>query len=83
MLQEVSVHQLGRLLPLHYRDSLDDVVVGEESQNGSFLLNIPDYYALVIRTGNDCLTIVRYSDTTDPALVTRPGAFAVPGLGIP
>jgi hypothetical protein len=59
VLQELGVHELGAGLALDQKYSLDDVIMGEESQHWRFLAHIPDDYALIIRPANEGLPVPR------------------------
>lgn len=57
MFQELCVHQLPTILALNQHDILDNILVGEESENRPLLLKIPQDDTLVIGAGGESFLI--------------------------
>ena len=81
--EELGVHELCADFALNEHDCFYDVVVSEKPEHGGFLVDIPHNYRLVIRPADNGLPVLGDSQTSDPILMTRVGAFTVAGADLP
>lgn len=81
--QKLTIHQLRAKLTLQEHNVFNDIFMGKKPVHRSFLLNVPHDNTLIIRAGNECFTVCRNHNLTDPTLMACECSLAKSGRNLP
>ena len=83
VLQELGVHEFSTGVSLDQQHGLDHVLMGEEPQGRSLLVDIPNDHALIIRPAHKRLPVLRDAQPPDPPIMPRERFLAISSADLP